>query len=324
MDAEGTAFFTGLRRVVLMAAEAAVFFVAMSETPELIVLKWKGMRVTGIVAAVVCAFALRGQSVPAPGVAAGQELAREIERVKEMVAAGVAAPSSLRRLEAQRDDLRDEALLRETLYGQLAVEDLSPEQADEMVGAATRRVDRRRGALEEARARVEAGAASRLSLTPFLEDLDRTKRALDEAESRARLLKEISEIARREAEFEQASGETPLVPYGPLPVAEKYDGAGELLPVQWRETVLRFEAKFGRGLPVSAKGETAFHKALGYDHRGRVDVAIDPDSEPGQWLRRHLESMRVPYFLFRAAVPGKASAAHIHIGPPSLRLRRAD
>jgi hypothetical protein len=32
----------------------------------------------------------------------------------------------------------------------------------------------------------------------------------------------------------------------------------------------------------------------------------------------------VPYFLFRAAVRGKASAAHIHIGPPSLRLKRAD
>lgn len=310
--------------MVLVAAEAAVFFVAMSETPKLIVLKWKIMRVTGIAAVVVCALALHGQTVPAADAAAEQELAREIARLKEMVAAGVAAPSALNRLEGQRDDLRDEALLRETLYGPLAVEELSSEQADEMVLAAARRLDRRRGALDEAKVRVEAGAASRLSLTPFLEDLDRMKRALDEAESRARLLKEFSEIARREAEFEQSPGEVPLVPYGPLPVAEKYEGGGTLLPVQWRETVLRFESRFGRGLPVSAKGETAFHKALGYDHRGRVDVAIDPDSEEGQWLRRHLESMRVPYFLFRAAVPGKASAAHIHIGPPSARLRRAD
>jgi hypothetical protein len=285
------------------------------------------MRLTAIVAGLVCAFLvctapLRAQSALSP--ASEQELARELERLKELVATGAAPRLALDNLQKKVDDLKDEAILRETLYGKLEVEELTPEQADEMVAAAERRLARRRDAVEQAKVKVEAGAASRVSLTPFLEDMDRMKRALDAATTRAQLLKEISEIARREAEFEQREEDVPLVPYGPLPVAEKFSGDGVFLTSHWRDTVLAFEAQFGRGIPVSAKGETAFHKALGYDHRGRIDVAIDPDSPEGQWLRRHLESLRVPYFLFRAAVRGKASAAHIHIGPPSARLRRAD
>ena len=36
-------------------------------------------------------------------------------------------------------------------------------------------------------------------------------------------------------------------------------------------------AKFARPLPISAEGETAVHRSLGFDHRGRVDVAVMPD-----------------------------------------------
>ena len=34
-----------------------------------------------------------------------------------------------------------------------------------------------------------------------------------------------------------------------------------------------YEEHFGKPLPISAMGETAVHRALGFDHRGRVDVA---------------------------------------------------
>lgn len=282
------------------------------------------MRWSRFVVLVACACALYGQTASAPAAASQQELAREIEKLKELVAAGAAPRAALDSAQKRLDDQRDEEVLRQTLYGKLEVEELSPEQADEMVQAATRRVERRRDALNEAKRKVEAGAASRTSLTPFLEDYDRMMRALDAANSRAQLLKEISEIARREVEFEQSQEELPERPFGPMPVAEKFTGDGVFLTSHWRETVLAFEKEFGRGLPVSAKGETAFHKALGYDHRGRVDIAMDPDSAEGLWLRRYLESNRIPYFLFRGAVRGKASAAHIHIGPPSLRLKRAD
>jgi hypothetical protein len=83
-------------------------------------------------------------------------------------------------------------------------------------------------------------------------------------------------------------------------------------------------AKFARPLPISADGETAVHRALGFDHRGRVDVAVNPDQPEGQWLMRYLQSKRIPYFAFRAAVPHKATGAHIHVGPQSSKLVASD
>jgi len=81
-----------------------------------------------------------------------------------------------------------------------------------------------------------------------------------------------------------------------------------------------FEREFGKPLPVSAMGETAVHRALGFDHRGRVDVALNPDAPEGAWLRAYLTVNHIPFFAFRQAVPGKATGAHIHIGPMSARL----
>ena len=39
------------------------------------------------------------------------------------------------------------------------------------------------------------------------------------------------------------------------------------------------------------------------------------------WLRQYLAEHRIPYFAFRQAVPGKATGAHIHLGPVSTRLK---
>jgi hypothetical protein len=68
-------------------------------------------------------------------------------------------------------------------------------------------------------------------------------------------------------------------------------------------------------------GETAVHRALGFDHHGRVDVALYPDTTEGVWLRQYLAQNHIPYIAFRHAVPGKATGAHIHIGPMSTRLK---
>jgi hypothetical protein len=84
-----------------------------------------------------------------------------------------------------------------------------------------------------------------------------------------------------------------------------------------------FEHQFHTALPVSADGETAVHAALGFDHRNRVDVALLPDAPEGVWLRHYLEASAIPYYAFRSSVPGKATGAHIHIGPPSGRLQAA-
>ena len=75
-------------------------------------------------------------------------------------------------------------------------------------------------------------------------------------------------------------------------------------------------------MPISALGQTAVHRALGFDHRDRIDVALNPDQPEGIWLRQYLESNRIPFFAFRTSVRGKSTAPHIHIGPISGHLAK--
>jgi hypothetical protein len=77
-------------------------------------------------------------------------------------------------------------------------------------------------------------------------------------------------------------------------------------------------------MPVSARGSTAVHRAMGFDHTGRIDVAVNPDAPEGVWLRKYLDTQGIPYYAFRAAIAGKATAPHIHIGPGSTRLHVTD
>ena len=102
---------------------------------------------------------------------------------------------------------------------------------------------------------------------------------------------------------------------------EHYEGDGafdesrDLAPLE-----LAFAGRFARPLPISAEGETEVHRALGFDHRGRVDVAVDP-SRAGRRLAAPISEVhRIPYYAFTHAIPGKATAAHVHIGPGSTRL----
>ena len=103
----------------------------------------------------------------------------------------------------------------------------------------------------------------------------------------------------------------------------KYDGSGIFTSFDLQKVSLAYATKFARAMPISAEGETATHRALGFDHRGRVDVAVNPDQPEGIWLMSFLQKNRIPYFAFRMAVPGKATGAHIHIGPQSTRLKVA-
>ena len=66
------------------------------------------------------------------------------------------------------------------------------------------------------------------------------------------------------------------------------------------------------------------HRALGFDHTGRIDVALSPDSVEGKWLRTYLEARDIAYYAFRVAIAGRATGAHIHVGPGSTRLQSTD
>ncbi len=76
---------------------------------------------------------------------------------------------------------------------------------------------------------------------------------------------------------------------------------------------------FGKELPVSARGQTATHDRLGFDHRQAVDIAVHPDSLEGKTLINYLREAGLPFIAFRQAISGSATGAHIHIGRPSRK-----
>ena len=80
-----------------------------------------------------------------------------------------------------------------------------------------------------------------------------------------------------------------------------------------------FRLKFSKPLPISAFGQTETHNRLGFDHRDAVDVAIHPDSFEGQELIGYLQTQGISFIAIRGAIPGSATGAHIHIGPPSRK-----
>ena len=80
-----------------------------------------------------------------------------------------------------------------------------------------------------------------------------------------------------------------------------------------------FFAKFGRPLPTSAFGQSSIHDRWGLDHRQGMDVGLHPDSQEGLALVDFLRAEKIPFLVFRHAIPGVATGPHIHIGRPSHR-----
>jgi hypothetical protein len=246
----------------------------------------------------------------------------EISRLEELVREGAVAKSKLDQAKSALADAEDEAILKRTLFGHLTVDDLTGDQAAQMVGAATRRVDRVKLRLEAMRKLVDDGIVARTELTPILEELDLRRRTLDLAESRRRTLAQLVEMIEAEqlASAKAAEERAAVESATPWRISEKYEGNGWFRLTMLSAIEMAFKRRFDRDLPVSALGMTTLHRTMGFDHRDRVDVAIAPDSAEGVWLRKFLETNRIPYFAFRSFSPGQATAPHIHIGPPSLRI----
>jgi hypothetical protein len=259
----------------------------------------------------VCVSCLHAQTQESPEVSRAKA---GLEKLRALVEAGVVPKAQLERAVSEIADAEDAALLRETLYGT----ELTDDQAGDMVAAAQRRVDRRRQAYEAGKKLVDNGVASPLSLSSVLENLDFARKELDLAESRARLTQELTQMAQAE---ELLDSKLDHHPDEVRELADHYEGDGAFNMVTFAHVEMDFEKQFGKPLPISAMGETAVHRSLGFDHRGRVDVAIHPDQPEGHWLLEYLVDHRIPYFAFRHAVPGKATGAHIHVGPMSTRIK---
>jgi hypothetical protein len=237
-----------------------------------------------------------------------------IERLRSLVDAGVAPRVLLVQAETAIADAEDAALLRRTVYGN----ELTEDQVDEMLAAAARRLERRQKALDTGRNLVDGGVAALDSLTPLLEELDAARKEQDLARSRAQFTRELAHMARAEELVASTPAQDPRHS-GDL--VGRYDGDGIFTMGTFARVELAFQNRFGKPLPVSAMGETALHRSLGFDHRGRVDVALHPDQPEGHWLLVYLVGKHIPYFAFRQAVPGKATGAHIHIGTMSTHFK---
>jgi hypothetical protein len=264
---------------------------------------------------VLCVLTAAGQTIGSPDV---EKALEDAGRVRRLVEAGALPRKALAEAELVLEEARDEDTLRRTLYGRVALEELTEEQADGMVAAAERLADRQRTELEKARKLVDRGALAATQLTPFHEELARREATVRLAAGRAALFRELVAMVRREEELTTALEQAPEA--APR-LAQRFDGNGVFLASHFHLISLEFERRFAQPLPVSANGGTSLHRAMGFDHRGRVDVALHPDSAEGVWLRALLEELQIPYFAFRGPSPGASTGSHIHVGPPSPRMR---
>jgi hypothetical protein len=245
---------------------------------------------------------------------------QQVERVREQVAAGLLPASKLAEAQRALDDATDEAVLDQTLYAHVEIQDLTEAQAAQMIAAAQRRVDRTQAEVDRGHELIAEHVAPKDYSSDAEAELVRRQLVLHQARERAELLTEI--VAMVHAEMEHAE---PGQPKGSKAAEEFVSGSHGLLTTKdIKDLTLAFEKKFDRPMPVSARGETAVHRALGFDHSGRIDVAVLPDSAEGKWLRAYLEKKDIPYYAFRIAIAGKATGAHIHVGPGSTRLQSTD
>jgi hypothetical protein len=258
----------------------------------------------------LCAAGCLAQSANDGSVAAAKA---ELARVQSMVDTGVLPRASLEKAQEAVADAQDSAILRRTAYGS----DLDVDQAEQMVAAAKRRLERRQKAVDEAAQLVAAGVAPRASLQALEDDLEQERRECSLAESRAQLIHELSAMVSAEENFLNKLAHSPAEA---AELAAGYSEDGTFIYAAYAKAEVAFRERFGKPMPVSAMGETAVHRAMGFDHRGRVDVALNPDQPEGVWLIEYLKQNHIPFFAFRGAVKGKATGAHIHIGPMSTRL----
>lgn len=247
--------------------------------------------------------------------------ANEVKRLSQLYEKGAVSRNRLDEAKALVEDANDDAILRRTLYGIVKVEELTPDQITEMLDAARRRLDRMGPRIASKQKLIDAGVMARNEIQAELEERELRQRTLELAQSRAKTFELLLDAIRAEEEAVARAEEARKEAERLRPV-ERYDGRGVFRMAMLAQIERAFEKKFGQALPISALGNTELHRTMGFDHTDRVDVALTPDSPEGQWLRGYLEANRLPYFAFRSFVPGQATGAHIHIGPPSLRLAR--
>ncbi|MBI3698413.1 MAG: hypothetical protein HY238_26685, partial [Acidobacteria bacterium] len=220
----------------------------------------------------ICGLGLLVGLLPAPGLRAADVPAAvaNLRRVQALVEAGAAPRTALKVAEEQLRDARNDQVLRDTLYSG----NVTPNQVPEMLRAAGELRERAAETLAAQQKLVAAGVLPARALERFEQDRAYADKQWELAQSRARLVEELVEMARREAEMEERER---------LELALRFEGKSTLSDRDFLGVETAFLEQFSRPLPVSARGTTAVHRSLGFDHRERFDVALNPDQEEGRW-----------------------------------------
>ncbi len=242
----------------------------------------------------------------------------EVAKIKELVDEGTLPRTRLEEAEAKFEDAQDEAILSGTLYSGQKIADMTEEQASAMVGAAQRRVDRQANMVAERHKLLDMGIISKAEMSGVSEELNSRQQVLDLTKRRVKLLEDLRQMASEEQRLERAA-QAGTVQNSMI----RFDGNGHFSAGDLTTISTEYEKHFHHPLPVTAMGQTMLHQSLGLDHHNRVDVGLSPEQPEGVWLRHLLEQLQVPYLAFRSALAGAATAAHIHIGTASTRLRLA-
>jgi hypothetical protein len=268
------------------------------------------MRHCLLIALLFCGIPLWAQT---PDDATVRHARTELNNIASLVASGVLPRARLEDAQNKLADAQDEQSIRLAL----GMKDFSVEDADAMVALTERRIERRRRALEQGQKLLSMGIIARSEIGDAEDALAAAEREHGWALNRARLTREIVELAKTEQEMMRLSQAGTL--HSGLGTVERFVGSNKFDLSQFAAIDKAFQSRFAHALPVSAMGESAVHRSLGFDHRNRVDIALVPDQAEGQWLRQYLTAHNIPFFAFRNAVEGQATGAHIHIGPPSDR-----
>jgi hypothetical protein len=273
-----------------------------------------------LVVAELGAQAARGSELP---LSASSELSNEsveramteMARIETLVGNGSLPQSSLDDAKARLADVKDEAMLGDTLFGAAKLSDLTTEQQDQMVAAAQRRLDTQTRLVSERQRFLEMGIIAKAEMTAVNAELETRRRVLELAKDRVRSAETQRQMATEEQNLERAleSGTS-------RKAMLKFDGKGHFDKIDLAVVASEFEEQFHYPLPVTARGQTSTHRLLGLDHRGKIDVGLNPEEPEGIWLRHFLEEHQMPYIAFRAAVRGSATAPHIHLGTGSSRI----
>ena len=158
------------------------------------------------------------------------------------------------------------------------------------------------------------------------QEWEQSKLAL--AEARAKLANTARRIEEAEMVIGEAQARAVLLTLPPLAVGGysesgrfvRYNGAAPWSLADSGKVETFFAGRFGRPLPVSARGETEIHRRMKFDHSNAMDVALSPDSAEGRALMEYLRKAGIPFLAFRGKMAGSSTGAHIHIGKPSMRL----